>query len=287
MLWQMWGLEDWSHGMLVPLIALGLVYWRAGELAQVPISGSGWGYVLLLGSLAAWWLGYRVDLKVVGYLSIQAMVASLIILFLGWRMMWAVFFPWLFLVFAWPMPFLDGVLALPLRHLMAGITSFFLNAVGIGTLLHGTALISAPFIDGAGNATPEGALFRLDVANPCSGMRSLFALMMVTAVFGYLMLPRIWQRVTLFACSIPLAIFGNFIRMVMLTLGTLWFGSEFAIGTEKDPSTYHMAAGFMVFAVALAGMLGLTQLLEWPQARAAALPPAGPSEPSPLLPSSS
>ena len=50
--------------------------------------------------------------------------------------------------------------------------------------------------------------------------------------------------------------------MVMLTLGTILLGSAVAIGTEEHPTTFHMAAGFFVFVVALGGMVGVSRILQ-------------------------
>ncbi|NDC00655.1 MAG: exosortase/archaeosortase family protein [Verrucomicrobia bacterium] len=74
--------------------------------------------------------------------------------------------------------------------------------------------------------------------------------------------PRRWRKILLFAASLPLAILGNFSRVLMLTFGTLLFGNDIAIGSHEDPSGYHLAAGFAVFVVALGGMVLLGRLLE-------------------------
>ena len=74
------------------------------------------------------------------------------------------------------------------------------------------------------------------------------------------------QRLILFASAIPMAMLGNFVRMVLLAVGSLWFGTEFAVGRNIDGhqemSFFHSIAGYAVFGVALAGMFGLCTLLE-------------------------
>jgi len=55
---------------------------------------------------------------------------------------------------------------------------------------------------------------------------------------------------------------GNFARIIMLTLGTITLGPEVAIGSLEEPTTFHMLSGFLVFAVALGGMLGVGHLLQ-------------------------
>jgi len=250
---------DWHHGMIVPLISIGLILHRAKELEKVVIQPSGWGVLGVVGALALFWVGYKIDITIVGFLSLQMMIGGLILWLFGWEMMKAVAFPYAFLMFAYPFYFLDTIVAFPLRGLMCQMSQFFLNLVGVDTLRVGTALVSAP--DYA-KGLAQGQRFALDVATPCSGIRSLFALMMVSALYAHLSLEKTWQKWTLFLLSPALAVLGNFARMVMLTLGTILLGSAVAIGTEEHPTTFHMAAGFFVFVVALGGMVGVSRILQ-------------------------
>jgi len=250
---------DWHHGMIVPLISVGLILHRAKELEKVVIQPSGWGVLGVVAALALFWVGYKIDITIVGFLSLQMMIGGLILWLFGWEMMKAVAFPYAFLMFAYPFYFLDTIVAFPLRGLMCQMSQFFLNLVGVDTLRVGTALVSAP--DYA-KGLAQGQRFALDVATPCSGIRSLFALMMVSALYAHLTLQRGWQKWVLFLLSPALAVLGNFARMVMLTLGTILLGSAVAIGTEEHPTTFHMAAGFFVFVVALGGMVGVSQILQ-------------------------
>ena len=250
---------DWHHGMIVPLISVGLILHRAKELEKVVIQPSGWGVLGVVAALVLFWVGYKIDITIVGFLSLQMMIGGLILWLFGWEMMKAVAFPYAFLMFAYPFYFLDTIVAFPLRGLMCQMSQFFLNLVGVDTLRVGTALVSAP--DYA-KGLAQGQRFALDVATPCSGIRSLFALMMVSALYGHLTLQKGWQKWVLFLLSPALAVLGNFARMVMLTLGTILLGSAVAIGTEEHPTTFHMAAGFFVFVVALGGMVGVSRILQ-------------------------
>ena len=250
---------DWHHGMIVPLISVGLILHRAKDLEKVVIQPSGWGVLGVVAALALFWVGYKIDITIVGFLSLQLMIGGLILWLFGWEMMKAVAFPYAFLMFAYPFYFLDTIVAFPLRGLMCQMSQFFLNLVGVDTLRVGTALVSAP--DYA-KGLAQGQRFALDVATPCSGIRSLFALMMVSALYAHLTLQKGWQKWVLFLLSPALAVLGNFARMVMLTLGTILLGSAVAIGTEEHPTTFHMAAGFFVFVVALGGMVGVSRILQ-------------------------
>ena len=151
-----------------------------------------------------------------------------------------------------------------LRLITAGTSAEVLKLMGIAVVREGTALNSAA--DAARNLT-QGALFSLDVEEPCSGVRSLYSLLMVSALYGYLSLRGLVPRIILFASAVPLAMAGNVVRMVLLAVGSLWFGMDFAVGRNLGPdqhemSVYHTLAGYVVFAVALVGMFTLCSLLE-------------------------
>lgn len=248
--------DEWTHCALVPFIVAFLVWWKRKELAALPVNPALIGAIPVAVGFAFFWVSYRLDDIYFAFISFQVLSFGLVVFFLGWRWMLALFFPWLFLGFAWPLFFLDNVIAFPLRIVMTHMSTTVLNVIGIPAINVGTSIQSAPNEIG-----PAGALFQVDVADPCSGMRSLFALTMVTALFGYFALKPWWKHALLIASAIPLAIAGNLVRILMLTVGILIIGSDVAIGTEQNPSFYHMLSGYVVFAVALAGMLGVASLL--------------------------
>ena len=264
--------SEWEHCWLVPLAVVGLVYYQRKALAGLPQRSSWFGLVALVGTLFCYWVGYLADNIYLGYASLLAFFGSVTLWLLGWRWLKALAFPIAFLAFMFPLPFIDNVLAFPLRILMSTASVGFLNLIGLSCLQNGTAIISSP--DFAANLA-AGELFAVDVADPCSGIRSLFALMMVSSLYGYIVMDRSWQKWVIFLCSVPLAVAGNFTRIIMLTVGTITLGNDTAIGTLEEPSTFHMASGFLVFGVALGGMVLLGSLLQ----RLTPRPPSPPSAP--------
>ncbi len=256
---KLYDYEEWQHCILVPFLVGFLVWYKREDYRDLTINPAPvTGTLLVLLAFALFWLSYRVDQIYVAFGSIQFMTAGLILRFGGFRWMKALLFPWMFLVFAYPLFFLDNLLAFPLRIVMSQASNAVLNTIGIAAVQVGTSIQSAPDPI-AGLAS--GQRFQVDVADPCSGIRSLFALMMVSALFGYFTLSSWWKRGVLFALAAPLAVLGNLVRILILTLGILMFGSDFAIGTLEDPSMFHIGAGFFVFIVALSGMILIAGLL--------------------------
>jgi exosortase len=247
-----WQLEDWGHCMIVPFAAGFIVYLERGKLAAIRLSGAGGGFWMLCLGFFLYWFGFKADDIYFSYVAGQLLIAALVIWFCGWEWMRVLTFPWLLLIFMWPLLFLESFISFPLRLLVSHAGVAILNIIGVHSVLNGTGILSA--------ADPlrhlaQGELFAVDVALPCSGMRSLFALMMVSALYGYFTIRSAWGRLTLFLLSVPLAIAGNICRIVMLTLGTMLLGVEKAIGTLDRPSFFHMLAGYVVFLVALGGMV--------------------------------
>jgi len=240
---------EWAQGMLVfPVVAL-IFYLKRKDFAKVPQKGSWLGLPVLLFAVILYWFGYLTDLPYAGQFSIQLLIAGLIIWFLGVRYFGAVFFLWAVLIFAWPFLFLDQYVSLPLRFLMSRLSATTLNLIGIHALREGTAILSAQ-----DSFHSVGQRFAVDVADPCSGMHSLYALTLVATLYGILMFRRWWQSALIIFLAVPFAVFGNVCRILALVLGTLCFGSSFAVGSVERPSWYHTGAGILVYIAALGGL---------------------------------
>lgn len=255
---------EWMFCFVVPFIVGFLVRLRREELRSLPVNGHWAGALMCALGLFIYWVGYKADTGYGGFLAAQIITGGLVLLLGGWRWMRALFFPWLFLAFMWPMFPIEERVVSKLRLITAGTSAEVMKLMGIAVVREGTALSSMS--DAARNLA-QGALFSLDVEEPCSGVRSLYSLLMVSALYGYLSLRGMVPRIILFASAVPLAMAGNVVRMVLLAVGSLWFGMDFAVGRNLGPdqhemSVYHTLAGYAVFAVALVGMFTLCSLLE-------------------------
>ncbi len=258
-----WDDPEWFFCIFVPFLVGWLVWKKRAELAALPLEGSWAGLAFVVAGLVCYWIGYKVDTSYPGYAAAQLIAAGLIILFGGWRWMRALAFPWLFLLFTWPMYPLEDRISFPLRMAMAKGSSVAINLIGIDVVREGTAIYSAA--DPAAGLK-QGERFMLDVDAPCAGMRSLFSLVMITVIYAYVSLRGLRQRVMLVLCAVPLAMLGNLARMMLLAVGSVLFGVEVAVGRNIDGhqemSLYHEMAGYAVFGVALGGMFAIGSLLE-------------------------
>ena len=260
-IWSNWTEnEDMGHGFLVVPAVIYLIYNNRNRLlSMTPETGKG-GLVLMIAGLLLFWVGHQADVTFVGLFSIMLVLAGTVLWLLGWSFLKELAFPLGFLIFAIPFPGLDMMVALPLRFIMSKVSVLVLNTIGVPVILSGTGILSAPDL---ALHLAAGERFAVDVANPCSGIRSLMALMMVGVLYAHFMMRSPWRKWILFLSTPPLAVLGNMARIMMLTLGTMLFGSAFALGKEPltHPSWFHLTAGYIVFIVALLGMVGIGSLL--------------------------
>lgn len=160
----------------------------------------------------------------------------------GWRTFTVVWFPILLLAFVMPIGFLDNF-TVPLRRASVGVTSVLLNGLGIGVEQVGTAIYST--------GTPH---FKLDVADPCSGIRSIVALFVGTAAYGVFMLRSVPRRWILFLSSVPIAFLGNILRL-LLTAVTSHLISQHAGMMLHDNALFVVAPFYALCVFGLADRL--------------------------------
>lgn len=250
-MWSYWQDATWQHGMMALPFAGFLVARQWKTLSQIPTTSSAAGFFVTLFSLTLYWAGYRGSLFYLGFISIQLLVGAVVLWLCGWQRFKMVSFAWFILGFAWPYVILEDTLAFQLRCLMVNSTSWLLNHCGVATVRDGTRLLSA-----AVSGRALGQWFDLNVDAPCSGLRSLFAFMMVSSLYGYFRQRSFWRRTLLFLLSVPLAILANMLRIVLLIVSAIVFGQRFAVGTSDTyTSNFHLLTGIFVFLVAFGGLL--------------------------------
>lgn len=248
---------EWNFGYVVPIAVLALVFMKRRELMSIPVEPSNYsGFLVLLFGFFIYWVGYLGEQKYFGYAAGQILILGSVLWFFGWHFFKNIYWLWFLIGMMWPWRFLIDKISSPLQLLMAKCTAGFLNLIGAGAVQNGSAVITSQR-DKVNNVP-----ISLDIDVACSGMRSLFALIMIGLIVASFSIKVDWKR-WVFILFVPvLAIIGNFVRMLMLYFGNLFFGAEFAIGkSEFDPSGYHICAGLVVFIVAIYLMMLLVDLL--------------------------
>jgi exosortase len=250
--------DNYSHGFFIVPIALYLAWERRDQLAAASARPSSLGLLIVLASavvLAAGVLGAELFLT---RISLVGMLGGIVLFMFGWRHLRILAFPLLFLVLMIPLPaIIFNKIAFPLQLLASRAGEFALSSVDIPVLREGNVLVLA-------NTS-------LEVAEACSGIRSLISLLTLGIVFGYLADSRAWVRTIVALSTIPVAVVSNGARVAGTGIAAHRFGPAAAEGF------FHEFSGWAVFVVAFAMMLGLQRALVWifppapPQPAAAAV----------------
>jgi exosortase len=224
---------DYSHGLVIPLVSLWLLWRQRKALLAVLADPQphGLGAGLLAVALMMHVAGLRMQIPHLSALGFMVALWGLAWTFGGRELAGCTMFPLAFLGFAIPVSFLAQA-TFPLRLFGSVVATELLNGLGIATTRVGTALFST-----------AGQGFRLDVADACSGIRSIMALMALTAAYAYVFRECHWERWLLFAMSVPIAALANVGRIVTIAIVSLAFGQEAGL------KVYHDYSGYLVFVL--------------------------------------
>jgi len=239
---------NYSHGWLIVPLAAYFAWERRDRLFAAQVRSSWLGLVVILGSLlvlVAGLLGAELFLTRV---SIVGTTAGIVLFLFGWTHLRVLAFPIGFLLLMIPIPaIIFNQIAFPLQLFASQFGEFCMTTVRIPVLREGNVLILA-------NTT-------LEVAEACSGIRSLISLVTLGLVFGYFSDARMWVRLAIVGSAIPVAIVANGMRVAGTGMAAQWYGPEAAQGF------FHDFSGWAVFAVAFVLMLGIHRLIVafWPQ----------------------
>ena len=237
-------MEDLSYGWYVPVFSL-YVLWRERKEVVESIGDPSWSGLFLAVPFAfAGFLGARgsqIRLEIVGFVGL---LASLSLGFFGRRTLKRTLFPILFLLFCLPLHSFLDIVTIHLRMLAVSIAYGTLQGCGADVIRQGTMITSST------------GSFAIDIAEPCSGMRSLFAMMALTAGYSYFTQTTWLRRGLLFALSIPIAVAGNVMRILSIVAVAASCSADFATGF------YHDYSGYVVFLVAILLMVTVGELIE-------------------------
>jgi exosortase len=226
-------IPDYSHGFLVPFFAAFLIWDKRKLLKAIPVRQTWSGIVLVVFAIMVLILGvYGVELFT-ARISFILLVTGLIATFFGWAMVRELRFPLLVLVLAVPFPaILFNRITFPLQLLASRIASDILPLLGVPTLHEGNVI--------------ELPVMKLEVAEACSGIRSLMSLFTLAVFYGYFLERTTKRRVILALASIPIAVTANVARIVGTGLCVQYWDPEKALGF------FHEFSGWVMFLVSLA-----------------------------------
>jgi len=228
-----WRIPDYSHGFLVPPFAAFLVWEKRETLRKIKIVPSWSGIAVMVLGLFVLILGVYGSELFLSRVSLVILLAGLVFCFGGSQYLKAVRFPLLVLLLAIPLPdIIYNQITFPLQILASKLASNLLPLFGVPVLREGN-VISLP-------------LMKLEVAEACSGIRSLMSLFTLSIFYGYFMEKSNWRRVGLVLASVPIAIAANAVRILGTGLCVQYWDPDKALGF------FHEFSGWVIFLVSLA-----------------------------------
>ena len=240
-------IPDYSHGFLVPLFAMFLVWDNRKAIQATPIRPSWAGIGLILFALVVLILGvYGVELFT-SRISFVFLLAGLIWTFFGRLMLRRLLFPLFVLVLAIPFPaIVFNQITFPLQLLASRLASMILPVLGVPVLQDGNVI--------------ELPVMKLEVAEACSGIRSLMSLFTLAVFYGYFLEKTTGRRVILALASIPIAVAANVARIVGTGLCVQYWDPVKALGF------FHEFSGWVMFVISLGCLYLVHRIMRliWP-----------------------
>jgi exosortase len=233
---------DDSHGFLVPLISAYFIWRKRDKIIESTISSSNWGVAILAVSMGWYVLSFAGGIEFVSRCMIVCSLVGLVLLCAGKEFFKLVSFPVLFLFFMVPIPIsIEGMVSFPLQLFATGVARFVIQGLSIPVYQEGNMLYFAQT--------------QLEVAEACSGLRSIVSLTMLSVIFAYLLNKGWKRRIVLLVSAVPLAIFVNIVRVSGTGVLAHFFGSRVARGF------LHEFSGMAVFAFGFLLLFGEYLLL--------------------------
>ena len=242
--WEAWNPEsEQAYGCMVPLITLGLFFHHRDALKRAPVEA---GFAPGLLPLGVGILLYVLSVRCLN--PRMALASTPFLLYGGVRFVWGravariILFPCAFLIFMIPVGALEQATA-RLQFIITGAVGALSHLLHISIFAVGTTLTAT---DGS---------FNFEIAEGCSGIRSLMAMTMITAIFVHLTQDRLWKKLVIFSGSLIFAIIGNVGRIFSIVLVAKYYDPRLAAGL------YHDRSGYFFFPIAIFAMICFSQLV--------------------------
>jgi exosortase len=241
--------HDWieynnnSHGMLVPFISMYLIWSNRHSIDLGEVCTSYIGLCILVISLMIYVIGYAGRIDVLPRLAFVTSLLGIVCYNYGRNVFLKLAFPLFFLYFMIPVPVsIESIVSFKLQSWVTQISSTILSFLSIAVLREGNIL--------------QFANCSLEVAEACSGIRSLTAYIMLGCLFGYIMEGSLLRRSIMILSAVPLAIFVNIARVVGTGILANYYGSHIARGF------LHEFSGIIVFIVGFLLFLLIYRVVE-------------------------
>lgn len=233
---------DYSHGILIPLISLILIWEKREKLFKLEPAADWRGLLIMaigIGLFAVGELGAEL-------FTTRAAVITLLIGAVWWLYSRAVIrviaLPLALLYFMLPLPgFLQRNLTFPLQIISSSVSVDLLNSLGFAAYREGNVI--------------DMGFSQFQVVEACSGLRFILTLLCLGTLCAFYKPMPWWKRAVLVGVTVPLAVATNIVRIAGTGILAHYFGLEVAQGF------FHDFSGLAVFMVCFVVFIGIAALL--------------------------
>src|SRR5690606_15816094 len=235
-----WSTAEYSHGPLIPLISL---YLFLRELRRMPPPAPEvrlrWpGLVVVAAALALAGLGNLMRVPDIVTYAFILWVAGVVLTVFGWSRGRLHMLPVFHLVFMLPLPqFIYWKLTIFLQWVSSALGVWLLNLGGVAVFLEGNVI--------------DLGVYKLQVAEACSGLRYLFPILSFSYLFAILYRGPLWHKALLLLSAAPLTVVMNSVRIAVIGVLVNNYGIEQAEGF------LHFFEGWVIFLICVAILFGL------------------------------
>lgn len=232
---------EYSHGMLLPLLAGLLLFRERPLLDSVPV-GSWSGFAILGLGVLLGLLGNFSTLFSISQYGVALIVCGLLLIWVGNAAARRVWIAFALLLLAVPLPnFLLNSLSGGMQLWSSSLGAQLMRSVGMSVYVEGNVI--------------DLGSHKLQVAEACDGLRYVFPLLTIGFLMAYFFHASFWKRATVFLASVPLAIAMNGLRVATIGMLVERWGLKMAEGL------FHEAQGWAMFMLSAALLWGLVVLL--------------------------
>ncbi len=229
---QWWVDPNYSHGFLVPLVTIYLIWRKRDKLRALEKRRSYFGLLILLLGLGIYIVGTAGAEYFSARFSLVIVLFGLVFYLNGSKWAKELLFPIAFLGFMIPIPYVIYYsIAFPMQLFSTKLTQLLLHFIGMPSIRQGN-IIHLPN-------------YSLEVVEACSGLRSLVSLLALGAFFAYITFRSNLKRIILFLSVFPIAVGANIFRIFITALGA------YVISPKLAEDFLHKLSGLIVFLTAV------------------------------------
>ncbi len=199
--------KNWSHGFIIPLFSLYLLFDRRDEILRAKPTTCLWGLLVLVVAALLETMAYADGNPWACQIGMLMIAFGLVFYLAGPKIMRLTWLPIFYLVFAFPVPNIYYTrVAVWLQNLAAALSASVLRLFTVVVEVKQSSLSIVSI---------TGVKYPLLVEEACSGMRLIMAFLALGVAMAYLTDRPLWQRVVLVALAVPIAVMCNILRVVI------------------------------------------------------------------------